>query len=327
MFVVLTLVASSAQICSAGAESIGCGQTINQSVKLDSDLNCMHSGTDGLKIGANNITLDCAGHTITGPASYYREATGLDGISVTNASGITVKNCHVTYFDNGYVLSNSSNDILVRDKADNNGKYGFAVTSHSGNNRLDNDEAANDGGYGFAVAMDSIGNRILDSLSSGNSEAGFVSLTRSNGTTFENDISYKNMQDGFILSSSSGGSLANNLAQENAYSGFALFGSAGDNLGNNTSRANGMGGYLIVASSGNMLTGNEAERNGQDGFLADSGSADNSISANISDGNSGMGYEDSSLGGGTSSTGNVYGSNTCQANLAGMSSPAGLCVG
>ncbi len=326
MFAVLALVVMSGTIYNTNAQSIECGQTITQSVTLDSDLNCVNSGTDGIVIGANGIILDCAGHTISGPVSSYRGMTGLDGITLVHANGVTVKNCHVAYFDNGFVVRSISTDNkLVYDKADNNGNYGFDIMTNSNNNQLYHDEAAHNGGYGFVMEAGSNGNQVDSSLSSGNTEAGFVALTGSNDTAFENDKSYKNLQDGFIISSSSSGTIQNSQAVENAYSGFALFGSSGASIGNNTSTSNGMGGYLLVVSSSNKLDNNNAEKNGQDGFLADSDSIGNVISNNTSTENTGIGYEDSTQGSSAPGTANTYDSNLCQDNRAGLSSPTGLC--
>ena len=201
MFAILALVVTASPVYHANAQTLACGQTITQSVTLGADLNCMDSGTDGISIGANNIVLDCAGHTITGPVSSPNGLTGLNGITLVNANGVTVKNCHVMYFNNGFVIrSGSSNNNLISDKADNNGNYGFDIMSNSNNNQLINGEAAHNGGYGFIIESNSDKNQLDNNLSSGNAKAGFVALTGSNNTTFENDNSYENLQDGFIIS-------------------------------------------------------------------------------------------------------------------------------
>ncbi len=49
-------------------QSVSCGDTITQSVKLTADLHC--STTDGLDIGANHVTVDLGGHTIFGASPY-----------------------------------------------------------------------------------------------------------------------------------------------------------------------------------------------------------------------------------------------------------------
>lgn len=325
IFAVLVLGVMAGTVYGDTADSITCGQTITQSVTLQADLNCMNSGTDGILLGTNNITLDCAGHTIIGPLSSYGGMTGLNGITVVNASGVTVKNCHVTYFDDGFVVRSGSGNTLVYDKSDNNGNYGFELSSGSNDNLLYHDEASDNGGYGFVVESGSDQNQVGSSLSSGNMEAGFVSLTGSGGTVFENDTSYQNSQDGFIISASNGDMLDGNQAIENTYSGFAIFGSSGISLGNNTSDGNQMVGYLMLASQNDKIVNDEAENNSHAGFLADSNSIGNVMSNNISSENSGIGYEDYTKGSGTSSTGNKYDSNTCQDNRSGLSNPSGLC--
>ena len=44
--------------------SVSCGEVIEQSVKLTSNLDCK---TDGIIIGADGVTVDLNGHTISGP--------------------------------------------------------------------------------------------------------------------------------------------------------------------------------------------------------------------------------------------------------------------
>ena len=73
----------------AWATHVQCGDTITQDTTLDSDLSC---AGDGLTIGASQITLDLAGHTIEGNGTYlsrglviqtvYSEPLELDGIQV-----------------------------------------------------------------------------------------------------------------------------------------------------------------------------------------------------------------------------------------------------
>jgi len=62
-----------------------CGETLVASKTLNCDLNC--TGT-ALNIDADDITLDCAGHTI----EYSREAVG-NGVHVLGRTGVTIKNC------------------------------------------------------------------------------------------------------------------------------------------------------------------------------------------------------------------------------------------
>jgi hypothetical protein len=70
-----------------------CGETITSSRTMSGGLNCP---TSGIVIGADGITLDCAGHEINYANSGYGE-----GIHAEGRTGITIKNCKV--FENRYV--------------------------------------------------------------------------------------------------------------------------------------------------------------------------------------------------------------------------------
>ena len=70
----------------AAASHVNCGDVLTQDTTLDSDLVCP---ADALKIGADGVTLDLAGHTITGPgtssgAVAVDDILGFDGLTVTD---------------------------------------------------------------------------------------------------------------------------------------------------------------------------------------------------------------------------------------------------
>src|SRR6516164_4339124 len=70
---------------------VRCGQTISASTRLANDL--VDCPGDGLVIGADNITLDLAGHSISGLNS-----PGSEGIADNGHGGITVKNGTISNF-------------------------------------------------------------------------------------------------------------------------------------------------------------------------------------------------------------------------------------
>jgi len=110
----------------APSSTIGCGDTITSDTTLTSDLTDCPG--NGLIIGADNITLDCQGHTIDGDGS-----GGGDGIVVSGRSWDTIKNCTVTDFAYGISLSWSSNNTLTDNTANSNHIYGFFVSDSSSN--------------------------------------------------------------------------------------------------------------------------------------------------------------------------------------------------
>jgi parallel beta-helix repeat protein len=90
----------------ASATHVSCGDVITKSVKLDSDLvNCPG---DGLVVGADDITIDLGGHTISGGPG------GGAGINDHfQHDRIVVENGTITgFFDN--VLLEQSNDSVLR---------------------------------------------------------------------------------------------------------------------------------------------------------------------------------------------------------------------
>jgi large repetitive protein len=70
---------------SASAQPVSCGQVITQDTKLDADLNCYGTGVQAaLLIGADGITLDLGGHTISASRSIIDE--GHDNVTIRNGN-------------------------------------------------------------------------------------------------------------------------------------------------------------------------------------------------------------------------------------------------
>ena len=89
----------------AGAPVLSCGDTLTANTTLTENLTGCTGG--GLTIGANNVTLDCAGHTLSGNGSNI-------GVTVANGlSGVTVKNCTITGFNKGVTVDTSTNFSLL----------------------------------------------------------------------------------------------------------------------------------------------------------------------------------------------------------------------
>ena len=83
-----------------------CGDTITTSVTLTEDiLSC----EDGLTIGANNVTLDCNGHTLAGTGS------GI-GVSINGHQDVAVKNCVITDYEKVVDINSAANFKLLDSK-------------------------------------------------------------------------------------------------------------------------------------------------------------------------------------------------------------------
>ncbi len=86
-----------------GGIELKCGDTITKDTILTEDFDC--SGT-AFTIGADNITIDCNGYTLTGNDNG-------NGIQITGFDGLTVENCDISHFDVG-IRADTSDDGIVR---------------------------------------------------------------------------------------------------------------------------------------------------------------------------------------------------------------------
>lgn len=149
---VMTLLAGLALAVPAQAAVLACGQTITQSTTLDNDLGPCPG--HGIIIGADNITFNLNGRTITGTTGIGEGA----GVLILNRTGVTVTNGTVSRFDIGVAIDGGSNNTVSRLTARDN--IGGAGTI---------------GGDGIAI-MSSRGNRILDSQTINNAPFSGIGL-------------------------------------------------------------------------------------------------------------------------------------------------------
>lgn len=275
-----------------------------------------HNGT--ITITADNVTLDCAGHTITGPG----RLAGLPGIELFQRTGVTVKNCVLRDFNDafrvgesdgntftnntmshlrqGFTLNQSDNNVLAGNTVtDANDFFGISLGSSHGNTLTNN--TVTDSSLGFYI-INSDNNILTGNTALGNSGSGF-DVKNSDSNVLANNVADGNQQSGYVVwVDSTGNALSQNLASDNL-EGFAIH-DAHDNTFTDNDASNNKYGFWIprVAGIGNTFTGNSAHNNDQLGIL------------------------DDTIGGtGDAGTDNNYSNNTCTGNGAGGSSPPGLC--
>jgi large repetitive protein len=142
------------------ASNLSCGATITTNTKLDSDLtNCP---SDGIVIGADNITLDLNGHTVGGDGVAARSCfdEGICDLGISNIAGhagVTIKGGAVSGFDEGVFLSGSENRVQGVATA-NNSTFGLIVGDSTGS-RIDHNSSVDDGVSGILM-FDSSDSRI-----------------------------------------------------------------------------------------------------------------------------------------------------------------------
>ena len=133
----LLLSTASAFVVSASSGTM----TITKSTTLTVD----HVGN--IVIEADNVTLDCAGHSVSG------DGTGA-GILLDGRSGVTVTNCRVTGFGDGIsvqaVAGPSSHNSLIANTVSGTATSGFLVIGSS-SDMLAGNSSSGSGYWGFLV--------------------------------------------------------------------------------------------------------------------------------------------------------------------------------
>ncbi|HXZ89845.1 MAG TPA: right-handed parallel beta-helix repeat-containing protein [Candidatus Dormibacteraeota bacterium] len=257
-----------------------CGATITTNTTLTANIGPC-SG-NGLIIGANGITLNCAGHTITATTGNTNE-----GITVKGQTKVTVENCKVTGFYVGIDLYfSSTSNTLTGNTANKNAYYGFSLSgSSSSNNILTRNTANNNAYYGFYLSGSS-NNILTKNTANGNTLIGF-SLSFSSSNTLSGNTANSNALAGFYLTGScSENRFTGNTANNDKNFGFALYGGSSNTLTRNTANHN-VDGFFFSDSSSNSLTGNTANKNDRGFHLYGSSSntlTDNTASYNDADG-------------------------------------------
>jgi sugar lactone lactonase YvrE len=90
-----------------------CGGVVTQSLTLQHDVGPCPAGTDGIVVGANNISVNLNGHSVLGPGPGMDDGAHA-GIRLTQRSGVTVTGGRVSGFDAGVALIGSSSNTVSR---------------------------------------------------------------------------------------------------------------------------------------------------------------------------------------------------------------------
>jgi len=157
------------------ATHVVCGQVITSSTTLDSDVG--PCAMDGIVIGADNITLDLNGHTLSGIDGQLTQGVG---VKVSGHTGVVVTGGTVKAFSIGVNIENgASNTVSNMSLTDNTSGDGVSINGATAdNNSVLNSYVARNGQYdGIGVyggsSLDKItgtvitGNQVVDNASSG----------------------------------------------------------------------------------------------------------------------------------------------------------------
>ncbi len=319
------------------AQTASCGQTITSNTYLSSDLTC--SGA-GIVLGGNGVTLNCRGYTISGPGASSTGPAGVSavdrisdgvrncvvvgfgtGIAVSGGLGFTLVNDNATGDYNGYSITGSNDTLLQHDIAKHNTVDGIYVEGHI--DTLSSDTAYRNGADGIVV-LGSF-NKLLSGTAAFNVANGFV-FNASNGVVDGNDAIHNGNQ-GFRLDAGVDSQVSGAYAIGNGGQGFNV----ADNyttIKDSMSADNAYGFYIGPSAVHDTFRHDSAFSNSNCGFcdlhpiVTHQGDKVLSSSAIA---NTGVGFQDASVGSGTGGTANQYNEDVCFANVGAGSTPAGLC--
>jgi parallel beta-helix repeat protein len=257
-------------------------------------------------VQGNNITLDCANHTVSGPgvAGIY------GGIEVDFGTGITVKRCRVTGFDdvNGIYAAGTSNSRYSDNMIIGNGANGIHLDGGIGNQVTGNTVRSNSGN-GIAITGSTQTLIEQNTVQDHKTGEGGIAVIGSDHNMVVANISSRNA-NGFVVDGGVSNDLVSNIANTNPGTGFLFIRSANSNsawlnssngnqygfmvtessnqnlLGSNTANQNQFEGFNIFSSNSNSLTGNIADGNGTYGFLVFGGSSYTVVNRNAGHKNS-----------------------------------------
>jgi parallel beta-helix repeat protein len=184
-------------------------------------------------IAADNVTLDCAHHSVVG--------TIRDGIGIRAAGrrGITITRCVVLGFDEGIVLEDSSRSVLSENLTSESVSAGIRLTA-AHRNRL-------------------TGNSISETHGPQRLANGLVLASSSNNRLEFNMVTYSDVTGILLSDGSAWNDLVANVSSFNRGSGFDVIGSASNRLLRNTAIENGDFGFVLRdQSKRNKLLENSA---------------------------------------------------------------------
>jgi large repetitive protein len=225
----------------AQTSELGCGDTITADTTLDRDLtDCRNNG---IVIGADNITLDLNGHTISGDGKLVRRCPRRQpcdlGVLNDRHDGVTVRNGSLRGFAIGVLVGGVRGNRLVELSSSRNQFFGYVITASSRSVIRDssgNDNPAPDGdGLGVFGSHDL---RIV-------------------GNSFR-----RNGQLGMHVESSTHNLIKGNVVARN--SDFGIFLEAdGNQVRGNRSVGDGVAGIEVGPGSRNVIAGNRIHGGGE----------------------------------------------------------------
>lgn len=296
---------------------VACGQTVTTSIRLANSL--VGCPGDGLVIGAAHITLDLAGHSVSGV-----NAPGSEGIADDGHVGITVKNGTIAkFFLNGVALRDAAGSTVSHmtirkigaGGGENDASAGVLVDD-SPRSTVSRVAVRNDvtafqsdgidvlGSARTVIAADRLVKnawngmfvlssprvRIVRNTFAGNQNQGIEVNGGSNHALLLGNHAVGNVSSGLVVGAAHGVRIRGNTLTRNGDSGLFLFDLLNSHVRNNRTHGNGVGIDLEGGqhgSTGDRIVDNDTSRNLSTGLVVADGANNNVVAGNASNANQG----------------------------------------
>jgi parallel beta-helix repeat protein len=270
----------------AHAANVACGQVITQNTTLTGNVGPCQVG---IRIGADNITFDLNGFTVSGTAGRGEEG----GIIVLGRTGVMVRNGTVTGFDTGVYVESSTRTTITQMNVTNNvgqGVYdeGIQLYLSDRNTVFNNDVTRN--GHGAGIALYDSTYNVIDRNRVQNNNTRGIDDTHGSQQNIGIRVFYLGERGATPIT---GNVVSNNIVTGNGLDGIQLSRfTVGNTVKGNTVHNNGLTGGSIRDGDGiavfgqrSFIQANDVRGNGQSGIHVYNGGTGNYIQRNVAFGN------------------------------------------
>jgi parallel beta-helix repeat protein len=265
----------------AKTQSVSCGDTVTQSIKLTADLHC--SASDGLDIGANHVTIDLGGHTIFGTSPY-------NGVADNGYPYATIKNGSIDGSENAVYLHAAPSSTITGIIARNDPGVAISVDASA----FTAVSKATVVAYGYeGVYLQTDGSSLTNStISAGSNAAGVGVVVWGSGDTVSGNTALASARAGILVQYGGGNRVTKNHVQGAGNDGIRLYDTQGAVVsGNAVTGSAGVGILVENTSDGTALTKNAVSASAADGIEISSDSLGSVITGNDASGNRSSGID------------------------------------
>ena len=261
----------------------------NTSISLLSSVSI--NGSTCFNVTAANVTLDCAGYSVTG-----NNSTTTYGL-YSNQNFTSVKNCNMSNFGAGIYFNNANNGTIENNNISitNNNftipTYSSAIILYTGANynMLRNNNATSASGYGIYLSTTN-NNQISGSFGGSNNQSGIYMLSSSNNS-ISNSAGTSNSGYGIYFNGASNNLISNSTGTSGNQSGISLYSSSSNTISRSTGTSGNQSGiYVGTTSNYNTISDSNGSSTSKYGISIE-GSLNNNITSSTGASNSSYGVQ------------------------------------